>query len=315
MIKLIDDNKRSRAAIEAFIARISSNEMLCFSTSGTTGVPKQVRHSVSTITKHVKKGSEDAVWGLTYDCSKMAGSQVIVQAYRNNNTLVNLYRRSTGEIHKLIEEHNITHLSATPTFFRLNFRDEQFSSVQQITLGGEAVTAGVIDLVKKVFPNARISNIYALTEYGSVLASSSHLFKLSERTSEFIRLTDTVNLLFEGQWHDTGDLVEKFDDGQFMIVGRKAAMINVAGYKVNPHNVEDKLNSFDSIVTSRVYGIKNSLTGNMVAADIVLSNQMNLKELKKELRAILQPYEVPRIINEVGSISMSTTGKVSRANE
>lgn len=314
MIKLIDSNVESKAAIEAFINRVKSNGNLQFSTSGTTGTPKHITHSVDTITKHVKEDLESNVWGLTYDHTKIAGSQVIVQALKNNNTLVNLYRKSTDEVYSLIDEHKITHLSGTPTFYRLNFRDKIFTSVKQVTLGGEAATEDVIKLVTRIFPNANITNIYALTEFGSVLASSSHLFKLSERTSKFIKLTNTVNVLFDGKWHDTGDVIEKLENGHFRIVGRESSMINVGGHKVNPYLIEDKLNSFDGITSSRVYGKENSLTGNIVAADIVLSNDINLKEVKRALRDTLKPYEVPRIINEVDSIEINSTGKISRRN-
>lgn len=314
MIKLIDSNVESKAAIEAFINRVKSNGNLQFSTSGTTGTPKHITHSVDTITKHVKEDLESNVWGLTYDHTKIAGSQVIVQALKNKNTLVNLYRKSTDEVYSLINEHKITHLSGTPTFYRLNFRDEIFTSVKQVTLGGEAATEDVIKLVTRIFPNANITNIYALTEFGSVLASSSHLFKLSERTSKFIKLTDTVNVLFDGKWHDTGDVIEKLENGYFRIVGRESSMINVGGHKVNPYIIEDKLNSFDGITSSKVYGKENSLTGNIVAADIVLSNDINIKEVKRALRDTLKPYEVPRIINEVDSIEINSTGKISRKN-
>lgn len=313
MIKLIDSNKDSKAAIETFIAKVASGDSLLFTTSGTTGTPKQIIHSVDTVTKYVKKDSSDNVWGLTYDHTKIAGSQVIVQAYKNNNTLVNLYSKPTKEVHSLINKHNITHLSGTPTFYRLNFRDEIFDSVKQVTLGGEVVTEDIIKLVTKVFPKANISNIYALTEYGSVLASSSHVFKLSDRTKQSVKIeNNTLHVLFNNEWHDTGDVVELNDDGSFVIVGRESSMINVGGQKVNPYIVEDILNGFDGVTSSKVYGKQNSVVGNIVAADIVTSNDINLKELKKMLRETLKPYEVPRVITVVDSIEINTTGKISR---
>lgn len=313
MIKLIDSNKEAKAAIEAFVAKVANGESLLFSTSGTTGIPKQITHSVDTVTKYVKDSSKDNVWGLTYDYTKIAGSQVIVQAYKNNNTLVNLYGKSTKEVHSLMEEYKITHLSGTPTFYRLNFRDEIFDSVKQVTLGGEVVTEDIIKLATKVFPNANISNIYALTEYGSVLASSSHIFKLSDRTKQSVKIEkNTLHVLFNNEWHDTGDVVELNDDGSFVIVGRESSMINVGGQKVNPYIIEDILNGFDGVTSSKVYGKQNSVVGNIVAADIIATDHINLKELKKMLRETLKSYEVPRVITVVDSLEVNTTGKISR---
>ena len=315
MINLIDNNAESKAAIEAFISNIEENREVLFTTSGTTGAPKKITHSVDTVTKQVKVADKSAIWGLTYEHTKIAASQVIVQAYRNDNTLINLYGKSTKEVHNLIEEYQITHLSGTPTFYRLNFRDEIFNSLQQVTLGGEVVTEEVITLVKKVFPNAKVSNIYALTEYGSLLASSSHRFRLSERTEKYIKLDKTLHVFFDGEWNDTGDAVEVFDDGTFSIVGRESSMINVGGQKVNPYIIEEYLNNVDGIISSKVYAKVNSLTGNLVAADIVTNGRVDIKLLKKKLRETFKPYEVPRFINEVEELNINSTGKISRVDE
>ena len=315
MINLIDSNCDSKAAIEAFISNIEENREVLFTTSGTTGAPKKITHSVDTVTRQVKVADKSAVWGLTYEHTKIAASQVIVQAYRNGNTLINLYGKSTKDIHRLIEEYQITHLSGTPTFYRLNFRDEVFNSLQQISLGGEVVTEEVITLVKRVFPNAKVSNIYALTEYGSLLASLSHRFRLSKRTEKFIKLDKTLHVFFNGEWNNTGDIVEVFNDGTFSIVGRESSMINVGGQKVNPYIIEEYLNSVDGIISSKVYAKENSLTGNLVAADIVTNGRVNIKLLKKKLRETFKPYEVPRFINEVEELKTNSTGKISRIDE
>ena len=316
MIRLIDSNHESRLAIEKLIQKIAGDSELHFTTSGTTGAPKDVVHSMDTITKHVKKDDRECVWGLTYEHSKMAGSQVIVQAYKNGNTLVNLYGKSTNEVHSLIKNYNITHISGTPTFFRLNFKEESFDSVKQITLGGEVVTERVVDLVKSIFPNANISNVYAMTEYGSILSSSSHLFTLSKRAQKTVRIEgNTLHVFFDSKWQDTGDVVDIKGDGAFAIVGRADSMINVGGQKVNPHMVEDTLNAIPGVISSRVYGKENSLTGNLVAADVMLDDDMDVKMLKIQLRERLKPYEVPRIIDRVEDIKTNATGKISRCDE
>lgn len=316
MIKLIDNNSESKSNIESFIKNLFGGDDISFTTSGTTGEPKLVSHTIDTITQYVKQSNKNDVWGLTYDYTKIAGSQVIAQAYKNNNTLVNLYKKPTNEIHSLINHYNISHLSGTPTFYRLNFKNEIFPLVKQVTLGGETVTKNIIDLVKRVFPNANISNVYALTEYGSLLSSSSHLFSLSSRTSKNIKIkNNTLHIYFNEEWNDTGDQVETQEDGSFAIVGRVSSLINVGGYKVNPYYIEDQLNSIFGVIASKVYSKPNSVTGNIVAADIVLEKDTNLKQIKKEIRQLVQPYEVPRIINSIDAIKVNTTGKINRTNE
>jgi len=312
MIKLIESNNSLKKAIMDIAKQIDVGGEIHFSSSGTTGAPKHVIHSVTKISNYVKTDLK-AVWGLTYDFTKIAGVQVLIQANSNNNKVVNLFQKSQTEIHNSISEHFITHISATPTFFRLNFNKEIFPLVKQITLGGEVCTNGVIDLVKKVFPNAKISNIYALTEYGSVLASSSEVFTLSKRTRKTVKIVnDYLYVFFNGMWNNTGDVVELIDERSFIIIGRESTMINVGGQKVNPHYIENCINIMEKVTHSKVFGIKNSLTGNIIAADIAINGDLDIKTIKKLLKQILKPYEVPRIINIVSSIELNSTGKISR---
>ncbi|RPF73862.1 MAG: long-chain fatty acid--CoA ligase [Rickettsiales bacterium TMED289] len=313
MINLIDDNSDSRLSILEFISKIEQSKELVFSTSGTTGSPKYINHNVDLVMKNVKNDSKSSVWGLTYDYSKIAGSHVIVQAYKNKNLLVNLYKKSRSETHKLIRKYKITHISGTPTFFRLNFNNEVFENLKQVTLGGEVVTEGVIKLVSSVFPNAKISNIYALTEFGSILASSSHLFKLSDRSSKFVKIKNNkIHILFQEKWHNTNDLVDLQSDGRFSIIGRESTMINVGGQKVNPLMIEELINSFPKVKSSKVFGKKNSLIGNIVSAEVLCEPEFDMDSLKKFLRKKLRSFEIPRIIKQVRELKLNETGKISR---
>lgn len=313
MIRLIDDNKNSNKAINEFLKKIEKKKDLIFSTSGTTGFPKIVKHNLSTISKHVKHNCDKDVWGLTYDYSKIAASQVIIQAYQNNNMLVNLFGKSTNQIHSLIEKYKITHLSGTPTFYKLNFKNEVFKSLKQITLGGEVMSDNILVSLKKVFPNADVKNIYALTEYGSILASSSHIFKLSERTKKNVKIkNNTIHVYFDKKWKDTGDVVKRYDDDSFEIIGRESSMINVGGQKVNPFEIENYINDFPNIISCKIYGVKNSLTGNIIGLDILSNKKIDIKLLKKMLRNNFKNYEIPRVINFVNNLKTNSTGKILR---
>lgn len=313
MIRLIDNNQNSKENIESFVKTLFEGGKVNFTTSGTTGTPKSITHSVDVVTKYVKQLNENDVWGLTYDYTKIAGSQVIAQAYKNNNLLVNLYQKTTNEIHSLITKYNITHLSGTPTFYRLNFVNEIFPSVKQVTLGGEVVTENILILLKKVFPEANISNIYALTEFGSILSSTSHLFSLSKRTSKNVKIkNNTIHIYFNNKWHDTKDVIEWVDEFRFKIIGRDTNMINVGGVKVNPIKVETYLNQIEAIKNSFVYSETNSVIGNIVVADIVLSHNITKPDIKQYLKTYLNPYEIPLKFNIVTSIKTNSTGKIIR---
>jgi len=100
---------------------------------------------------------------------------------------------------------------------------------------------------------------------------------------------------------------------RFRFIARKNEIINVGGYKVNPQEVEDVLISLGTIKEAFVYPKKNSVLGNIVCADIVISeNSVTVPGLLKDLRSCLQEYKIPRIINFVESINYSRTGKKIR---
>ena len=89
--------------------------------------------------------------------------------------------------------------------------------------------------------------------------------------------------------------------------GRQDTMLNVGGAKVRPEEVEEVLFSFAEIADARVYGVRNPITGVVLAADIVARPGQDIANLKTtlpaSLRAQLESYKVPRIFNFVSSLT------------
>jgi acyl-coenzyme A synthetase/AMP-(fatty) acid ligase len=297
-----------------FIEKINNKEDILFKTSGTTGEPKYVKHTFESLTKNIKISDKlsNVVWGLTYDYKKIAGSQVILQSYLNNGKLVNLYGKTKEEITNLITKHNITHISATPTFYRLFLGSEVFNQVKQITLGGEVVSKSLIDKLRNSFPTANITNIYALTEFGTLFSSNDYYFEISEKNSILVKIENNRIFVNQDGWKDTGDVVEMIDDTKFEIIGREFNMINVGGVKINPIKVENVINSFDYIKNSVVYSKNNSVMGNVVMCDVVLNQSVDKGKIKQDLKQHLTSYEMPLKINIVDSIETNSTGKILR---
>lgn len=82
----------------------------------------------------------------------MAGLQVFFQAFENENTLVNIFGRSRNEVYRCISNHHITHISATPTFYRLLLPfEKEYDTVIRATLGGEKSDEHLYDSMRCVF--------------------------------------------------------------------------------------------------------------------------------------------------------------------
>ena len=104
------------------------------------------------------------------------------------------------------------------------------------------------------------------------------------------------------------------DESGFKIVGRISDVINVAGKKVNPAEVEAHLLRFDGVRQAVVFGLPAGwgLRNEEVAACVVVSPQVSESDLLRFCRAALSAWQVPKRIFVVDAIPMSERGKISR---
>lgn len=318
--------------IDAVISALqrSTSEITIF-TSGTTGQPKKVVHSIDTLTRSVRLGEKykGQVWAYAYNPTHMAGLQVFFQAFENQNTLVNVFNMQRSEVYQKISEYQITHISATPTFYRLLLPfEDSYLSVQRVTLGGEKSDNHLYENIRKIFPNAKINNVYASTEAGSLFAAKGDCFQIPEKTREKFMVVDEELLIhrsllgksdsfkFDGDYYHSGDLIEwvNKEEGIFKFKSRKNELINVGGYKVNPGEVEDAINAMDGVKQSLVYGKANSILGNVLIAEVQLEDGCTLTDLdiRKSLKEQLQDFKIPRKIRFVEAFSLTRTGKLKR---
>jgi acyl-coenzyme A synthetase/AMP-(fatty) acid ligase len=306
---------------------IASQSRLSLFTSGTTGIPKQFSHPVATFTRSVRQGDayRDDVWGFAYNATHMAGLQVLFQALCNGNTLVNIFGHAPDAVFEQLERYGITHLSATPTFFRLiSHTNKTFPQVRRITFGGEKSNAELYSNIQRIFPNAKINNIYASTELGSLFVSRGENFTVSPELARKVKIIENVLFVHSSlrgqseqthlkEWFNTGDIVEVLcnEPLEFRFAARASDFVNVAGYNVNPKEIEDILLQHPGIVLANVYGKENKLIGNLLVGEVVLKDtQLTEKEIRSYLAEKIQPYKIPRIIKVRQTLEVTRTGKV-----
>ncbi|QQZ10280.1 AMP-binding protein [Heyndrickxia vini] len=303
-------------------------------TSGTSGRPKKVSHTLETLTREVKVSGKfkENIWSFSFNPTHMAGLQVFFQAFLNKNTIIYTFDELPKNIPTLIEKYKITNISATSTFYRNilpYFQQGRYFSVERITFGGEKYDQGLEESIKKVFPNAKINNIYASTEAGSLFKAYGDIFEIKESIRKFVKINENNELLIhysllgksesfnlKGEWFNTEDIVELVDTNHFKFVARKSELINVGGYKVNPLEVENTIKKVPGVIDIIIKTRKNSVTGQIIIAEIIKNDGFNDLELKKSIKKFalthLQEWKVPRIINFVNEISQTRTGKKAR---
>lgn len=107
------------------------------------------------------------------------------------------------------------------------------------------------------------------------------------------------------------DLMTRTSDG-FRIVGRVSEVINVAGKKVNPADVEAELLTFQGVQAAIVFGRESTTRNQEVTACVVAASAIEETALLEHCRRRLSGWQVPKRIFFVTEIPVNERGKVSR---
>jgi fatty-acyl-CoA synthase len=138
--------------------------------------------------------------------------------------------------------------------------------------------------------------------------------------------------VFEGYWNNpqanaacfveldgkrffrTGDLGRTDEDGYFFLVDRLKRMINVAGFKVWPAEVESMLYAHPAIQEAVVIACKDPRRGELAKAVVVLKpsarGSVDEAQLASWARDNMAAYKVPASFELVESLPKSATGKI-----
>jgi acyl-CoA synthetase (AMP-forming)/AMP-acid ligase II len=275
-------------------------------------------------------------WLLVYDAARWAGIQVWAQALLTGGRLVVPAARDPDTVARAIEAEAAAILPATPTLLRrlLASADRDVLArgrIQRITLGGEAADAALLADARAFFPEAKITQVYATTELGEV-------FRVSDGRPGFpanwlgrslpggVRLSTRrdgellVQLSRDTAVVGTGDVLEKRGD-RCEFVGRRTDVIVVGGAKAFPARVEEVLRGVPGVAEAHVRGLPSAITGELVAAEIVLADPLPPGVTPSSIpaaalaacRASLEPHAVPRILDIVRQLATTAAGKTPRA--
>jgi len=127
------------------------------------------------------------------------------------------------------------------------------------------------------------------------------------------RPQESTDALLDG-WFRTGDLGWMDTDGYLYLTGRKKELINRAGEKIAPREIEEVLHELPQIESAGVAGIPSSIYGEEVAAFLVLrpGNSISVEDVSIYCRKKLADFKVPRTILFVEELPKGPSGKVQR---
>ncbi|HEX5221228.1 MAG TPA: AMP-binding protein [Verrucomicrobiae bacterium] len=123
------------------------------------------------------------------------------------------------------------------------------------------------------------------------------------------------NQVLRNGWFFTGDIARVDAEGFLFLLSRKTAVINLAGRKVFPEEIEAVINRHPSVRESRVYGKPHSHLGEVVVAELVLEPpDAPVDSIRQFCREHLASYKVPMHYNVVAALPRTpVTGKIRRA--
>jgi acyl-coenzyme A synthetase/AMP-(fatty) acid ligase len=316
-------------------------------TSGTTGVPKMVAHSLEGLTGAIAStvSAEKIVWGTFYDIRRYGGLQILLRALLGKASLVlSDAHEPVADFLARLGDKGITHLTGTPSHWRRALMSPAIARIhpRYVRLSGEIADQAILDSLKKQFPHAAMGHAYASTEAGvgfevtdglegfpasyigrpgavemKVVDGTLHI-RSSRTASDYVGNSDPLKA--DG-FVDTGDTIEE-RDGRHYFMGRRGGIINVGGLKIHPEEVEAVINRQPGVRLSRVSGRKNPITGAIVVAEVVVTPEVengarfDANALKAEIlegcRNALPVQKVPAMLRFVPSLEITAGGKLAR---
>jgi acyl-coenzyme A synthetase/AMP-(fatty) acid ligase len=344
--------ERPTAPLPADAAPYGDTEWVLF-TSGTTGAPKLVSHSLDGLTGAIPPPRTDAdrpVWATFYDIRRYGGLQILLRALTGGCTLVLSDAEEEFPDHLMrLARLGATHVTGTPSHWRRLLMSPDGASIAPlyVRLSGEIADQAVLDGLKAKFPQARVVHAYASTEAGVGFEVDDGLEGFPE---DFIGRPGPVELrVVDGSLRirspraamgylgpdapaladadgfvDTGDMVE-LENGRWRFVGRRNGVINVGGLKVHPEEVEAVVNRHPAVRMSLVRARRNPITGAVVTADVALVEPQAAAspEDKAALRAsimamcrtVLPAHKAPATIRFVPDLVVTAGGKLDRSHD
>lgn len=321
-------------------------------TSGTTGQPKMVEHTLSSLAGAIEPSvtsESPIVWSTFYDIRRYGGLQIFLRAILSKGALV-LPDAQTPTADFLIRAGacKVTNISGTPSHWRRVLMSPSAHKIepQYVRLSGEIADQSILDHLRSFYPHAIIAHAFASTEAGVAFEVRDGLagFPMSlikQRSGDVEMKVEDGSLRIrssriatryvghEGRpiadaegFVDTGDMVECRGD-RYSFVGRKDGIINVGGIKVHPEEVEAVINRHPLVRMSLVRTRKNPITGALVVADVVLNTESDFTsepasklegEIMQLCRRVLPRHKVPAAIHFVPALALAATGKIVRCH-
>jgi len=257
----------------------------------------------------------------------------------------------TGALVQLIHAERVTQVYTVPMFFQTilndDFAAQGLERVGHFLSGGTALGQQLAEKFAAKFGREIVEH-YGLSETGTVfinesqdsrkrgsigvpvlaeaklLASDNSVLEGEGVGELWVRCTGIFDAFYQpwrrsdeilvDGWFNTGDMARRDADGYYWIVGRVKEMINVAGVKVFPQDLESVLTSHDAVEEAVVFAVPNKRFGEVPHAKVKLRPGASFtpKDIMTFANDRLPVFKSLRGLEFVESIPKTATGKIKR---
>jgi acyl-coenzyme A synthetase/AMP-(fatty) acid ligase len=276
-------------------------------------------------------------------CYNNSGLFTAEQCLFSEVPLVLLQKFKADVFLKAIHDHSVTSVTALPTMINLINKktnlcaDLDLSRVVNVTLSGEPVNQSILNIVKKLFPNAQLHVGYGSTEGGSAMFGAHPSLPVPELSvgyplpeilyrivngilqvkSPYMMKQYTVesDVFTKDGYYITNDLFEIDENGFYYCQGRADEIFKSGGNKISPAEIEQILLGHADVNQVSIVAVADEIKGLKPYAFAVIekNSKVTEQELIKYCSQHLTPYQIPRRIWLVDQIPVNSTGKIDRA--
>jgi acyl-CoA synthetase (AMP-forming)/AMP-acid ligase II len=294
-------------------------------TSGTTGRPKGVVHSLNTLSSGARNmslttGADDH--SVIYLVSPLTSITGIMQMHLTVDCQATLVLDDDFDPEAALDRINgsgATMLGGAPVIIErlmaaLERRGDKDIALRTLALGGSVLSRAFLERVAdrygidviRVYGSSEAPNTTGrlpgvdsplqLIDDGALMPGSEVRVGSSEHAQEglirgpalFLGYVDDADnrSSFEGEWFRSGDLIE-VTDGRLTVVGRVKEIVNRSGFKISLNEIDAALLGIDGVEESAGFGLPDPATGERLAVAVVPREgaDITLETVVAQLRA------------------------------
>jgi len=256
---------------------------------------------------------------------------------------------NTLSILESIKKNNVTTLAAVPLTLNKILKEHKnlcsnyLNNLRLIITNSTSIPVDTVKTYREILKNGKLATYYGLTEASrstfmifedsgreesvgkppsgieiKIQNESTNELEIGEiliKGKNVIKnywMNEKANKKIINDWLSTGDLGHKDMDGYLYLSGRLDDLINIAGEKVMPADIEKVVKVLTGVEDVLAIGMKNEMYGEVIK--IFVKKSINTKITKSEILSHciknLESFKVPREIEFVNDFSSDEFGKM-----